>query len=291
MKHTTGEKIFFGINYVLLTLIGLSCLLPIIHIAAVSLSDKHAIASGSVAFIPVNLEWSGYKALLKETPVVEALRNSFVITVVGTALNMFASIIAAYPLSKRYFIGRRVYSFGIIFTMLFGAGLIPNYLLLKSLGLINSYWALWLPGLVSVWNMMVLRSFFEGMPEELEEASRIDGCSEWRILTQIVLPLSTPVLAALSLFYAVGHWNSFMSVLIYINDSSKHNLAVLIQQMIQNSSLMQEMSNVQQDLALQLTPEGVKAAGIIVMTIPMLIVYPFLQRYFVKGVMIGAVKG
>ncbi|MGG1554441.1 carbohydrate ABC transporter permease [Paenibacillus ferrarius] len=291
MKHTTGEKIFYTVNYLILALVGLSCLLPLIHIAAVSLSDKHAIASGSIAFWPVNLELSGYKALLKETPVVEAFRNSVVITVVGTALNMVASILAAYPLSKRYFIGRRVYSFGIIFTMLFGAGLIPSYLLLKSLGLINSYWALWLPGLVSVWNMMVLRSFFEGMPEELEEASRIDGCSEWRLITQIVLPLSTPVLAALSLFYAVGHWNSFMSVLIYINDSSKHNMAVLIQQMIQNSSLMQEMANVQPDLALSLTPEGVKAAGIIVMTIPMLIVYPFLQRYFVKGVMIGAVKG
>ncbi|MGG1519215.1 carbohydrate ABC transporter permease [Paenibacillus oryzisoli] len=291
MKHTTGEKIFYTVNYLILAFVGLSCLLPLIHIAAVSLSDKHAIASGSIAFWPVNLELSGYKALLKETPVVEAFRNSVVITVVGTALNMVASIMAAYPLSKRYFIGRKVYSFGIIFTMLFGAGLIPSYLLLKSLGLINSYWALWLPGLVSVWNMMVLRSFFEGMPEELEEASRIDGCSEWRLITQIVLPLSTPVLAALSLFYAVGHWNSFMSVLIYINDSSKHNMAVLIQQMIQNSSLMQEMANVQPDLALSLTPEGVKAAGIIVMTVPMLIVYPFLQRYFVKGVMIGAVKG
>lgn len=291
MKHTTGEKWFYAVNYILLTLIGLSCLLPLIHIAALSLSDKHAIASGTIAFWPVNLDWSGYKALLLETPVVEAFRNSIVITVVGTALNMVATILAAYPLSKRYFIGRRVYSFAIIFTMLFGAGLIPAYLLMKSLGLVNSYWALWLPGLVSVWNMMVLRSFLEGLPEELEEASRIDGCSEWRLLTNIVLPLSVPVLAALSLFYAVGHWNSFMSVLIYINDSSKHNLAVLVQQMIQNQSLMQEMANVQPDLAVSLTPEGVKAAGIIVMTVPMLVVYPFLQRYFVKGVMIGAVKG
>ncbi|MFK7691421.1 carbohydrate ABC transporter permease [Paenibacillus sp. HJGM_3] len=291
MKHSTGEKLFYFLNYIVLALIGLSCLLPLVHIAALSLSDKHAIASGSVSFWPVHLEWGAYKVLLKETPVVQAFRNSVLITVVGTALNMVATVLAAYPLSKRYFIGRKVFSFATIFTMLFGAGIIPGYLLLKSLGLINSYGALWLPGLVSVWNMMVLRSFFEGLPDELDEASRIDGCSEWRLIMQIVLPLSMPVLAALSLFYAVGHWNSFMNVLIFINDSSKHNLSVLIQQMIQSQSLMQEVTNVQPDLALTLTPEGVKAAGVITMTLPMLAVYPFLQRYFVKGVLIGALKG
>jgi putative aldouronate transport system permease protein len=138
---------------------------------------------------------------------------------------------------------------------------------------------------------MVLRSFFEAMPEELEEAARIDGCSEWRLVWGIILPLSMPAIAALSLFYAVGHWNAFMSVLIYIGKSDLHNLSVLVQQMIMNQTLMQELANVQPDLAMSLTPEGVKAAGIIVMVIPMLIVYPFLQKYFVKGVMIGAVKG
>ncbi|MDU0199479.1 MULTISPECIES: carbohydrate ABC transporter permease [Paenibacillus] len=291
MSSTRGEKLFYSINYVVLFVIGMSCLLPLVHILAMSLSDKHALMSGVVSLWPVNLDFSGYEALFKETPILRSLANSVIITVVGTVLNICFTVLAAYPLSKRYFIGRKFYSFAIIFTMLFSAGLIPTYLLLKSLGLLNNYGALWLPGLVSVWNLMVLRSFFEALPEELEEASRIDGCSEWRLIIQIVLPLSIPVVAALSLFYGVSHWNAFMNVLIYINDASKLNLTVLVQQLIQNQTLMQEMANTQPEMAMKLTPEGMKAAGVIVMTLPMLIVYPFLQKYFVKGVMIGAVKG
>ncbi|BFT70921.1 carbohydrate ABC transporter permease [Paenibacillus sp. P36] len=291
MSSTSGEKLFYTINYVVLFVIGMSCLLPLVHILAMSLSDKHALMSGVVSLWPVNLDFSGYEALFKETPILRSLANSIIITVVGTVLNISFTVLAAYPLSKRYFIGRKFYSFAIIFTMLFSAGLIPTYLLLKSLGLLNNYGALWLPGLVSVWNLMVLRSFFEALPEELEEASRIDGCSEWRLIMQIVLPLSIPVVAALSLFYGVSHWNAFMNVLIYINDASKLNLTVLVQQLIQNQTLMQEMANTQPEMAMKLTPEGMKAAGVIVMTLPMLIVYPFLQKYFVKGVMIGAVKG
>jgi putative aldouronate transport system permease protein len=291
MSSTRGEKLFYGVNYVVLFLVGMSCLLPLVHVLALSFSDKDALASGTVSLWPVRFDTGGYSALFKETPILRSFRNSLIITVVGTLLNLFFTILAAYPLSKRYFIGRKVYSLAIVFTMIFTAGLIPNYLLLKSLGLLNHYGALWLPGLVSVWNLMVLRSFFEGIPEELEEAARIDGCSEWRLLVQIVVPLSGPVLAALALFYGVGHWNAFMNVLIFINDTAKMNLTVLVQQMIQNQSLMQEMTSTQPEMAEKLTPEGVKAAGVIVMTLPMVIVYPFLQKYFVKGVMIGAVKG
>ncbi|WP_168122490.1 carbohydrate ABC transporter permease [Paenibacillus sp. HB172176] len=291
MKSTYGERVFYAINGLFLLLLGLSCVLPLIHVGAMSLSDKNAIASGSVSLWPVNFDLSAYHVLIDDTPLLRAFRNSVVITVVGTLLNMIFTVLAAYPLSKRYFIGRRFFSFLIIFTMLFSAGIIPMYLLLKALGLLDTYGSLWLPGLVSVWNLMVLRSFFEAMPEELEEAARIDGCSEWRLIWQIILPLSMPALAALSLFYAVAHWNAFMSVLIFISSSKLHNLSVLVQQMIMNQTLMQEIGNLQPDLAMSLTPEGVKSAGIIAMVIPMLIVYPFLQKYFVKGVMIGAVKG
>lgn len=291
MKSTQGEKVFYAINYMVLIIIGLSCVLPLVHVFSLSLSDRHAIASGSVIFWPVNLDTDGYRALFKETPITTALVNSVVITVVGTVLNMLFTVLGAYPLSKRYFIGRRFYSFAVIFTMIFSAGVIPSYLVIKALGLLNGYGSLWLPGLISVWNLMVLRSFFEGLPEELEEAARIDGCSEWRLILQIVIPLSVPVLAALSLFYGVAHWNAFMSVLIYINDSAKYNLAVLVQQMIQNQTLMQEVAVHDPGLANNITPEGVKAAGVVVMTVPMLVIYPFVQKYFVKGVMIGAVKG
>ncbi|THF73004.1 carbohydrate ABC transporter permease [Cohnella fermenti] len=291
MTGTKGEKWFYRANGLILTLVGLSCVLPLVHIAALSLSGKFALAAGSVGFWPRDFDTAAYRGLFLEMPMLQSFRNSVVITLVGTTLNMLFTIMAAYPLSKRYFLGRKVYSFGVIFTMLFGAGMIPNYLLVKSLGLIDTYGALWLPGLVSVWNLMVLRSFFESLPEELEEAARIDGCSEWRLLARIVLPLSLPVLAALSLFYGVGQWNSFMNVLLYMNSSAKWNLSVLVQQLFQNREFFDEMANTRPDLAVILTPEGVKAAGVVVMTLPMLIVYPFLQRFFVKGVMIGAVKG
>lgn len=160
---------------------------------------------------------------------------------------------------------------------------------MKSLGLINSYWAIWLPGLLSTYNMLVMRTFFENIPEEVEEAARIDGCSEMRLLLQIFLPLSMPVIATLVLFYGVGYWNSFMNVLIYINQTDKYNLTVLVQQMIQSQSLLQEL--VSEGEPVQVVPESLKAAGILVMVIPMLVVYPFLQKYFVKGVMLGSVKG
>jgi putative aldouronate transport system permease protein len=175
--------------------------------------------------------------------------------------------------------------------MLFGGGLIPTFLLVKSLGLLDTYGALWLPALVSAYNMLLLKTFFENTPEEVIEASRIDGCSEMRILVQMLLPLSFPVLATLTLFYAVGFWNMFSSVLIYINDTSKYNLSVLVQTMIKSQTLLQEVGQADPEELQRITPESIKSAAIIVMIIPMLCVYPFLQKYFVKGSMIGSIKG
>lgn len=289
MKATTGEKIFYAINYAILTIFALTCLLPILHIAAISLSDMTAITSGFVGIWPVGFTLEAYQMLIEGTRVVSALRNSVVITLVGTLINMVFTILAAYPLSRKYFIGRRFFMLAIIFTMLFGAGLIPNYLIVKSLGMVDTYFALWIPGLVSAWNLLILRTFFEGIPEELEDAARIDGAGEWRLVAQIILPLSLPVIATLTLFYAVGHWNAFMNVLIYINDTTKLNLSVLIQQMIASQELVQEIYSAED--ATHMTPESVKSAGVFVMIVPMLIVYPFLQKYFVKGVMIGSIKG
>jgi putative aldouronate transport system permease protein len=210
--------------------------------------------------------------------------------VVGTLLNIGFTVLGAYPLSRKYFYGRRFYMLAIVFTMLFNAGIIPSYLLVKSLGLLNTYWALWLPMLVSVWNLLIMSTFFQNIPEELEDAARIDGCSEFRLIRSIVIPLSMPVIATLALFYGVAHWNNFMSVMFYINDSSKYNLTVHVQNMMQNTRLLEEMSGAVPE-AMNLPPEGVKSAGIFVLILPMLIVYPFLQKYFVKGVMIGSIKG
>ncbi|XOK62320.1 carbohydrate ABC transporter permease [Paenibacillus elgii] len=289
MKSTTGEKWFLAVNALLLMIAGLSCLLPLLHIVSVSLSDPHAVLSGAVTLWPQGWTLESYGLLLRGSKIVSAFENSVELTVVGVALSMIFTTMAAYPLSRRYFYMRRFWTLAIVFTMLFSGGLIPGYLLLKQLGLINTYGAIWLPGLVSTFNMLIMRTYFEGIPDELDDAARMDGCGEWRYLLRIVLPLSVPVIATLSIFYAVGYWNSFFQVLMYINQTSKFNLTVLVQQMIQSQSLMQEMNA--SDMQAFITPEGIKTAGIVVMVLPLLLVYPFMQKYFIKGVMIGAVKG
>lgn len=289
MKPTTGEKWFLAVNALLLLIAGLSCLLPLLHIVSVSFSDPHAVMSGAVTLWPQGWTLESYGLLLRGSKIVSAFTNSVELTVVGVALSMIFTTMAAYPLSRRYFYMRRFWTLAIVFTMLFSGGLIPGYLLLKQLGLINTYGAIWLPGLVSTFNMLIMRTYFEGIPDELDDAARMDGCGEWRYLLRIVLPLSVPVIATLSIFYAVGYWNSFFQVLMYINQTSKFNLTVLVQQMIQSQSLMQEMNA--SDMQAFITPEGIKTAGIIVMVLPLLLVYPFMQKYFIKGVMIGAVKG
>ncbi|MBP2114292.1 carbohydrate ABC transporter permease [Paenibacillus silagei] len=291
MQSTNGEKIFYGFNYLLLTLAGILCLLPLLHLASLSLSGKDAVLSGFVTLWPVDFTLSSYTMLFEGTPVVRAFGNSLLITLVGVAASMLFTIFAAYPLSRRDFYGRRTLTLAIVFTMLFTGGLIPTYLVVSSLGLVDSYAALWLPALVSTYNMMIMRSFFENIPEELIEAARIDGSGEWRLLAGIILPLSLPVLATIGLFYGVYYWNSFFNVMIYMNSPEKINLTVLIQQMVKSQSVLQELNTMNSQEVVNITPEGIKAAGIMVMVIPMLIVYPLLQRYFVKGVTIGAIKG
>ncbi|WP_010492762.1 carbohydrate ABC transporter permease [Paenibacillus elgii] len=292
MKLSFGEKIFHCVNNLLLVAAGLSCLLPLLNIVSMSFSDYSAIASGFVGIWPVGFSLDSYKALIDGTPIVNCFKNSVVITGVGVVLSMVFTILAAFPLSRAYFYARKAFTLGIVFTMLFGIPTIPAFLVNRSLGIIDTYWALWLPGLISAYNLMVLKTFFENVPAEIEEAARIDCCGDWRLLMQIVLPLSMPVLATLTLFYGVGYWNAFQGLLININDPAKYNLAVMVQNMIANQSLLQSLNNLQQhELEQLITPESIRSAGVVVMLVPLLLVYPFMQNYFVKGVMIGAVKG
>lgn len=293
MKHTRGEKIFYIVNACILSLLGITCLFPLINTIALSLSDTHAIQSGRVTFYPVGWNTDAFSSLFHGTRVVPAFWNSVTITVVGVILSMLTTIMTAYPLSRRIFMGRRFFTLAMVFTMLFQGGLIPTYLVVKSYGLINSYFALWLPALVSTYNLLVMRSFFENIPDEIDDAARIDGCSELLYLVKIVLPLSLPVLATLTLFYGVGFWNAFMNVLIYINETGKFNLTVLVQNMIKSQSLLQEIvaAGGSTGEEIHVVPESLKAAGVLVMVLPMLAVYPFLQKYFVKGVMLGSIKG
>ena len=292
MRETKQEKWFYRINNIVLALAALTCLLPLLNIMSVSLSEYSAVASGQVGIWPKGVNMESYKMLFDGTPILRSIRNSVIITVVGITLSMAFTILAAYPLSKRDFIARRFLTLAIVFTMLFGIPMIPAFLVNRAVLILDTYWAVWLPGLISAYNMMVLKSFFENIPDEMEEAARMDGCGDFWLLLRIVLPLSMPVLATLTLFYGVGYWNTFQAILININSTDKYNLAVLVQSMVANQSLMQSMNNINPDEVNQLmTPQGLRSAGVVVMLLPLLAVYPFLQKYFVKGVMIGAVKG
>lgn len=291
MKTSKGERVFFAVNYVFLALFGISALVPLINILAVSLSDSSAIISGKVSIWPIGWNIEAYRQLIEGTRIIYALKNSIIITVVGVALSMLFTILAAYPLSRNTFYGRRFFTLAIVFTMLFGGGLIPSFLVIKELGLINSYAAIWLPSLVSAFNMMIMRTFFLNIPSELEDAARIDGCGEYRMLLQIFLPLSLPVLATLTLFYSVGYWNQFLTVLLYINDAKKYNLTVLVQNMVASQQLLQQINTFQAEDSVSMTPEAIKAGAVVILLLPLMIVYPFLQKYFVKGALVGAVKG
>lgn len=290
MRITSKERLFYAVNYGLLSVAALTCLYPIINLFAISLSSNEAVLSGRVNLWPVDISRISYETILHGTSIVRAFQNSVILTVVGVAICLLFTLLAAYPLSKKTFYARKPFTLAIVFTMLFNGGLIPNYLLIKSLGLIDTYMAIWLPAAISVYNMLIAKNFFENLPEELEEASRIDGAGEWTYIAKIVVPLSAPMLAAIALFYAVGLWNMFMNVLIYINNPLKYNLSVLVQHIVSSQSLRQDLS-LNLDEIDNITPEGVKAAGVMIMIAPLLVVYPFLQKYFVKGAMIGAIKG
>jgi putative aldouronate transport system permease protein len=293
MKHTAGEKVFLSINNVFLFLLALSCLVPLLYTISMSLSSAYAIDSGFVYIWPVEINFDAYRLLFANSRILASIYHSLVITSVGTFLSMIGTIVAAYPLSRKYLIGRRNITMFMIFTMLFSGGAIPGYLLIKNLGMMNSYWALWIPGLISTFNMLVMKTSFESVPEELEEAARIDGCSEWRILVQIFLPLSKPILATFTLFYGVSYWNAFYPLLVFITDSNKYNLAVLVQQMVQNQEYLQQLTGhaIELENNVPPVPESLKSAAVMVLVVPMLLVYPFVQKYFVKGALLGAVKG
>lgn len=277
------------VNNMVLALLAFAALFPFVNIIAVSFSSSRAINAAEVFMWPVEFNISAYHNLIRDGQLLVAMKNTVQITLIGTLLNMLFTIMAAYPLSKQRLKGRGLMLMAILFTMLFSGGLIPNFLLINSYGLVNSYWALWLPALISAYNMFVMKSFFENLPEELEESAAIDGASELTILRRIILPLSKPVLAALTLFYAVGWWNSYMNVLIYIRSTNKTSLMVKLYQMIDLVS--PELLKGEGVTEMLITPEGIRAAAIVIAMAPILFVYPFLQKHFVKGVLLGSIKG
>ena len=292
MRKTTDEKVVFVVVHVVIVFLCCLCLIPVLYSLAASLSSGAALDAGKVFLWPVDITFAAYNMLLKRNNLVQYSTNSVILTVVGTVLSVGATILCAYPLSKKYLWQRRKISFFATFTMLFGGGMIPTFMLVRNLNLIDSYWSIWLTGLISTYNMMIMRSSFESIPEDLAESARIDGCGEFRLLTRIYLPLSKANLATEVLLYGVGYWNMYQKVMLYMQNTKKYTLPVFIQQMVFNLQQL-DLDTVEAVSlgASNIVSESVKSAGVVVLIVPMLLVYPFLQKYFVKGVTLGAVKG
>ena len=289
IKQSKGEKAFTLFNYLFLGGFALLCLFPFIHVIAQSLSSQRAIVSGEVLFFPIETTFLAYKEVLMDQHFLRAFFISVARTVVGTFINVFLTCLMAYPLSKTYIKGRGVILFAVVFTMLFSGGMIPTYLVVRETGLLNTFWAYIIPTAISAFNLIIVKNFFQSVPQELEESAKIDGASNVGILFRIVIPLSMPVIATIALFHAVFHWNSFFDAVLYINDRSLYPLQVYLRELIQfDQSEINLRDNFEQQL---LANESLKAAALISSTLPILIVYPFLQKYFVKGVMLGSVKG
>lgn len=283
-----SEAIVHGIIIVLLLLFTLLCLLPFINILASSFATSGELSTRPFILIPKTFTLDAYRYILSTQTIFKAIGISLFVTTVGTFISMVATSFMAYALSRKYLHGRKFFNFIIVFTMLFSGGMIPSFILIKSLGLIDSLWALILPSIVSAYNMIIMRNFFQGIPDSLEESAKMDGCTDWGVFLRFILPLSLPSIATISLFYAVEYWNTYQPALLYINDSSKWPIQVLLRQIVIVSSGMNADAS-----TVDIVPpaQSVKMAVIIIATLPMLIIYPFIQKYFVKGAIVGSVKG
>ncbi|MCX6050225.1 MAG: carbohydrate ABC transporter permease [Chloroflexi bacterium] len=285
------SRLFDLTNYLILVLFGLLCLLPMIHIVAVSLSNRSASMGGFVTLWPIGFTWRNYAEILAAGPVYQAFFISVQRTVLGTLINMILTVLAAYPLSKsaQEFKGRNWFMWIMIVALLFNGGLIPWFLVIRNLGLLNSLWALIFPGALPIWNVILLMNFFRELPKELEEAAIIDGASYWAILLYIYLPLSVPALATLTLFAAVGHWNAWFDGMILITKNAQYPIMTFLRTVVVDLNL--QILSVNNEDIYNLSDRSIRAANIVVATLPILLVYPFLQRYFIHGIRLGAVKG
>ena len=292
IKLNPVERVGMAVVYLICIMAGILTIVPFLYIVAGSFETEKELVERAFFIIPHTFSLNAYKYIIADGSIFRGLANSFFIMIAGTVVNMAFTTTLAYPLSKSNLKGRNVVLNVIIVTMLFSGGMIPNYLVVKGLGLLDSYWALMLPGAVNAFNLIIVKNFFQELPHELEEAARIDGCSDVGIFAKIILPLSKPALASVGLFYAVSHWNDFFNSLIYLNSTEKFPVQIILRQIVllaQGASA--DGSAV--DFGVGGTPpeQVVKMAATVVATIPILCVYPFVQKYFEQGVMVGAVKG
>ena len=291
-KSLHSDRTFDIIVNFLGALVILIVLVPLIFVLAASFSDPDLVIKGKVLFWPKGFTTKAYMMVFENQDIWRGFRNSCFYTIAGTAISVILTILAAYPLSRKELVGRNVIMMLILFTMYFSGGMIPTYLLVKDLGMYNTIWALLIPAALSTYNLIVAKTFFENsIPGELYESARLDGCGNFHMLTKIVLPLSKAILAVLVLYYAVGIWNAYFDALIYLRDTQLHPLQIVLRNILLLGQTEQMGTN---DVGMAekiKMAEAVKYSAIVVSSIPMLIIYPFVQKYFVKGVMIGAVKG
>jgi len=288
-----SDKAFDLVNHLFLLLLVLVVLYPLIYILSSSFSSKDAVVSGEVWLWPVDLSLEGYKAVFRNKMIMTGYANSFFYMFVGTALNIVMTILAAYPLSRKDFYLRNFYMFLVMFTMIFDGGLIPRYILVKDLGLLDTRWALIIPAALGVWQLIIARTYFRStIPNELLEAAQIDGCNDFKFLGKIVVPLSAPIIAVIGLFYAVGHWNQFFNALIYLKNKDLYPLQLVLNTiLVQNEVTTDMLADVTEMSQRQGLADLLKYSLIVVASAPVLAIYPFVQRHFVKGVMIGSLKG
>ncbi|MFC4698248.1 carbohydrate ABC transporter permease [Enterococcus aquimarinus] len=288
IKVATSERIVHVFIVSFLTIFTLLCLLPFLNVLGSSFATSAEISTRTFILIPRTFTLNAYRYILSTPTIFKSIGVSLYVTILGTFLSMVVTSFMAYALSRKYLHGRSFFNFLVVFTMLFSGGMIPSFILVKNLGLIDTLWALILPSAVSAYNMIIMRNFFQGIPDSLEESAKMDGCSDWGVFFKIILPLSLPSIATISLFYAVTYWNTYQNAILYINDSNKWPIQVLLRQIvIVSSGLNADAASV------DIVPpaQSIKMAVIVVATIPMLIAYPFVQKYFVKGAMVGSVKG
>ncbi len=288
MRQSLGEKCFQWANYAFLAAAAATMIFPLLHLLAMSLSSPIAADSKKVFLLPVEFTTASWSQILQNEKLWSSFGITVYITVAGTLLSMFFSILTAYPLSRREFMLRKPVMLGIVITMIFNAPMIPFFLTVRELGLMNSLWALIIPGLIGTFNMIIIRTFFMGIPSELDDSARIDGCHDFRILFQIYLPLSKPVMATVSLFYAVGYWNTFQRAVLFLRDPDKWPLQMKLRAYLQQPEELAAVNMFLGDYDFNTTT--LKAATIIFATVPIILVYPYLQKYFVKGAMLGSLK-
>lgn len=291
--RTRGQKIFSVVNFFLLTMIALSCLLPLMNILALSLSSTEAAAGGEVTLYPIGFNLIAYKNTMQRQAFWQSFLNSLIRVGIGVPLNMILTILAAFTLSRREdkLMGRKIYVWFFLLTMLFNGGLIPWYLTIRATGLLNSIWALILPSAVQVYNTILLVSFFRGVPYEIEEAAIIDGSGPMGVLTNVYIPCSVPAIATLTLFCLVNHWNEWFSGQILMNKMEKYPLMSYLQVLLHLSKNLEKLSEKEIEELLKVNLRTFNAAQLIIAMLPMLLAYPFFQRFFITGLTLGGVKG